>query len=223
MKKSIPLVAFAFVMTLLSVAVVKTTAGPPKNSKSVAKPVPAGTSHTEPGPSKPVDISEDRWRDRVDRRKPRPEDGRLWGARGGFWVPMMPKEPGLGGHDGAVELPPNLRPVPADFEKRQEEPFEIPGQGLAAAQRRGSGGTNARWNDLSHNRTFFQNLWSGQFDRAIFYILAALAAYVGGLDQLIKSGGDPHAGRGDRYLAKFLLGAVAMFVLFKLLFGARTD
>ena len=39
MKNSIPLVAFAFVITLLSVAVVKTTADPPEQAKSVAKPV----------------------------------------------------------------------------------------------------------------------------------------------------------------------------------------
>ena len=42
MKNSIPLVAFALVITVLSVAVVETTAEPPEKPKSVAKPVFSG-------------------------------------------------------------------------------------------------------------------------------------------------------------------------------------
>ena len=42
MKNSIPLVAFAFVITLLSVSAVKTAADPPGKPKSVAKPVFSG-------------------------------------------------------------------------------------------------------------------------------------------------------------------------------------
>ena len=42
MKNSIPLVAFALVIPVLSVAVVETTAEPPEKPKSVAKPVFSG-------------------------------------------------------------------------------------------------------------------------------------------------------------------------------------